>query len=122
MAGVVGIRKFAYDIWGDTVNVAARMEQQSEANCINISESTYQLVKDHIPCIYRGKIAAKNLAARNMYFVQFEKRQSNIDILMRRGSKRREELQELLSDSLHARLGLSPLVDDFSDSDEESSS
>lgn len=70
VAGVVGDIKFAYDIWGDTVNVAARMETNSEPGKINISASTYELVKDQFPCTYRGKIAAKNKGEIDMYFVQ----------------------------------------------------
>ncbi len=69
VAGVVGVRKYAYDIWGDTVNVAARMEQNSEAGKINISGSTYDLVKDKFACSYRGKIEAKNKGEIDMYFV-----------------------------------------------------
>ncbi len=70
VAGVIGIRKFAYDIWGDTVNMAARMEQCSEAGKINISGTTYDLVKDKFACIYRGKIEAKNKGEIDMYFVE----------------------------------------------------
>jgi class 3 adenylate cyclase len=70
VAGIVGLKKFAYDIWGDTVNTAARMEQNSEAGKINISGSTYALVKDHFKCIHRGKIAAKNKGEIDMYFVK----------------------------------------------------
>ncbi|RYZ54028.1 MAG: adenylate/guanylate cyclase domain-containing protein [Sphingobacteriales bacterium] len=69
VAGIVGVKKFAYDIWGDTVNTAARMEQHSEAGRINISQSTYELVEDQIPCTYRGEIAAKNKGVMKMYFV-----------------------------------------------------
>ena len=69
VAGVVGTKKFAYDIWGDTVNVAARMETMSEPGKINISEQTYKLVKDTFKCDYRGKISVKNRGAMNMYFV-----------------------------------------------------
>ena len=50
VAGIVGMKKFAFDIWGDTVNIAARMEQNSEAGRINISEATFIQVKDNIPC------------------------------------------------------------------------
>jgi len=69
VAGIVGVKKFAYDIWGDTVNTAARMEQNSEAGKINISQSTYQLVKDKFACEYRGEIEAKNKGRMKMYFV-----------------------------------------------------
>jgi len=70
VAGIVGVKKYAYDIWGDTVNLAARMEQNSEAGKINISENTYELVKDRFVCTYRGKIEAKNKGMVNMYFAE----------------------------------------------------
>ena len=70
VAGIVGVKKFAYDIWGDTVNTAARMEQNSEAGKINISETTYEMVKDKFECSYRGQITAKNKGELKMYFVK----------------------------------------------------
>jgi class 3 adenylate cyclase/tetratricopeptide (TPR) repeat protein len=70
VAGIVGVKKFAYDIWGDTVNVAARMEQNCEAGKINISGTTYELIKDEFNCIHRGKIEAKNKGMIDMYFVE----------------------------------------------------
>lgn len=69
IAGVVGIKKFQYDIWGDTVNIAARMEQESVPGRINISSETYQLTKDKVATTYRGKIEAKNKGPMDMYFV-----------------------------------------------------
>jgi len=69
VAGIVGVKKFAYDIWGDTVNTAARMEQNSEAGKINISERTYELVKDEFNCEYRGEIDVKNKGKMKMYWV-----------------------------------------------------
>lgn len=69
VAGIVGVKKFAYDIWGDTVNTAARMEQNSDPGKINISETTYQMIKDRFTCLYRGEIEAKNKGALKMYFV-----------------------------------------------------
>jgi class 3 adenylate cyclase len=69
VAGIVGVRKFAYDIWGDTVNTAARMEQSSEPGKINISQTTYELVKDKFACVYRGEIHAKNKGGMKMYFI-----------------------------------------------------
>lgn len=69
VAGIVGIKKFAYDIWGDAVNTASRMEIASEPGRINLSEATYQLVKDHIECEYRGLIDVKGKGAVGMYFV-----------------------------------------------------
>ncbi len=68
-AGVVGKKKFAYDIWGDTVNLAARMESSGEVDKVNISEDTWKLVHDKFRCENRGNIEAKNKGKVNMYFV-----------------------------------------------------
>jgi class 3 adenylate cyclase len=70
VAGVVGKKKFAYDIWGDTVNIASRMESNSEPGKINVSEATYILIKDQFICSYRGEIEAKNKGKMKMYFVE----------------------------------------------------
>lgn len=70
VAGVVGDRKFAYDIWGDTVNTAARMESNSEPGRINLSASTWALVRDQVPCTSRGAIEAKGKGMLEMYFVE----------------------------------------------------
>ncbi len=70
VAGIVGITKYAYDIWGDTVNTAARMEQNAEGGKINISEATYNLIKGKFNCIHRGKLPAKNKGEIDMYFVE----------------------------------------------------
>jgi len=70
VAGIVGSRKFAYDIWGDTVNIAARMESSGETGKVNISGSTWQMIKDKFRCDYRGKIEAKNKGAVDMYFAE----------------------------------------------------
>lgn len=70
VAGVVGYKKFAYDIWGDTVNLAARMEQQCEAGRVNISEATYGLVKYNFDCRPRGRVEAKNKGMIDMYYVE----------------------------------------------------
>ncbi len=72
VTGVVGLKKFTYDIWGDAVNMAARMEQNSEVGKINISESTFKLVKDKFKCIHRGCIEAKNKGLVDMYFVEMK--------------------------------------------------
>jgi len=70
IAGVVGTKKFSYDIWGNTVNVASRMESSSLAGKINVSESTYELIKDHFDCEYRGAVEVKNGGLMKMYFVK----------------------------------------------------
>lgn len=70
VAGVVGTKKFAYDIWGDTVNIASRMESNGEAGKVNISQDTFNLVKEKFECSPRGKIAMKNRGEMDMYFVE----------------------------------------------------
>ncbi|MBK7886811.1 MAG: tetratricopeptide repeat protein [Bacteroidetes bacterium] len=70
VAGIVGVKKFAYDIWGDTVNLASRIESSGEAGKVNISSSTYAWVKDKFHCVHRGKIEAKNKGEIDMYFVE----------------------------------------------------
>lgn len=69
IAGIVGIRKFAFDVWGESVNVAARMESSSEPNRVNISERTYARVKDFFACDPRGRVPTKDGFELDMYFV-----------------------------------------------------
>jgi ligand-binding sensor domain-containing protein/class 3 adenylate cyclase len=69
VAGVVGTHKFQYDVWGDTVNTASRLESSSEAGMVNISGVTYELIKNHGAFTHRGKIAAKGKGEIDMYFV-----------------------------------------------------
>ncbi len=69
VSGVVGLKKYSYDVWGDAVNIAARMEQSSIPGMINISGSTYNLVKNHHSLFeHRGQLPIKNLGKIDMYF------------------------------------------------------
>ncbi|MCB0544401.1 MAG: adenylate/guanylate cyclase domain-containing protein [Saprospiraceae bacterium] len=69
VAGVVGSSKIAYDIWGETVNIASRMEQNCDPLRINISEATHAHIKDHFQCSYRGRFEAKHVGEIDMYYV-----------------------------------------------------
>ncbi|MBO73008.1 MAG: hypothetical protein CMD35_05245 [Flavobacteriales bacterium] len=69
VAGVVGKKKFLYDVWGDTVNTASRMETSAEEGKINISGTTYEHIKDYFDCEYRGKLPVKNKGAIDMFYV-----------------------------------------------------
>jgi class 3 adenylate cyclase len=69
VAGVIGYKKFAYDVWGDTVNVAARMESSGIPGKVNISGETYHLIQNFFQCEYRGKVAAKNKGKVDMYLI-----------------------------------------------------
>jgi adenylate cyclase len=69
VAGVVGVKKFAYDIWGDTVNIAARVQEASEPNEINITEAVYNEIRYSFTCQYRGRLPAKNKGDIDMYYV-----------------------------------------------------
>lgn len=79
MAGVVGEKKFAYDVWGDTVNTASRMESSGEAGKVNISEATYELIKPYFDFTYRGEIEAKNKGKIKMFFIDRLKKEYSKD-------------------------------------------
>ncbi len=70
IAGIVGSKKFAYDIWGDTVNTAARMEQNSQTDKVNISQTTFALIEGKFKFTYRGEVEAKNKGWMRMYFAE----------------------------------------------------
>jgi class 3 adenylate cyclase/Flp pilus assembly protein TadD len=69
VGGVVGVKKYIYDVFGDTINTASRMESNSEPMKINLSETTYQIIKDKFKVIERGSIPVKGKGEMKMYFV-----------------------------------------------------
>ncbi len=73
VAGIVGIKKFAYDIWGDTVNIASRIESAGEVGNVTISGATYECIKDTFNCTYKGKTEAKNKGMIDVYIVESPK-------------------------------------------------
>jgi class 3 adenylate cyclase/HD superfamily phosphodiesterase len=78
VSGIVGHLKYAYDIWGETVNVAARMENSGVPGQINISQQTYDLIKEYFDCEYRGSVAAKYMGNVNMYLVRGIKKEYSV--------------------------------------------
>lgn len=80
IAGVVGREKFSYDVWGDTVNTASRLESSGSAGRINISGATYNLVQDFFDCEFRGKIAAKHKGEIDMFFVNRIRWELSVDV------------------------------------------
>lgn len=79
VAGVIGSKRFAYDVWGNAVNVAARMETASEPGKVNVSGKTFDLIEPFFECTYRGKIPAKNKGHIDMYFVERIKPELSVD-------------------------------------------
>lgn len=72
VAGVIGKKIFLYDLWGDTVNTASRLERKGEEGRINIGDATYELIRDHFVCMHRGKLPVRNKGDMDMYFVERE--------------------------------------------------
>lgn len=103
VAGLVGSKKFAYDVWGDTVNTASRMENSGEIGKVNISGTTYDLVKDFFVCEYRGKIEVKNKKdGIEMYFVKGIKPELSFKGKMQRPNKEFKELYDKLKNTQKA--------------------
>ncbi len=94
VTGVVGKTRTIYDMWGDTVNIANRLESASEPGRINISAATYEIIKDYFECEYRGKIAAKHKGEIDMYFVNRLKPEYSAD---ETGFLPNEKFQDMLS-------------------------
>jgi class 3 adenylate cyclase len=95
VAGVVGKKKFVYDIWGDSVNIASRMETAGEVGKVNISETTYNEIKEFFDCEHRGKIEAKNKGKIDMYFVKSISKEYSID---GKGIEPNEDFLKMLSE------------------------
>lgn len=96
IAGVIGKKKFVYDVWGDSVNTAARMESSGEIGKVNISGATYAHVQDFFDCEYRGKIDAKGKGKVDMYFVNRLKAEFSDDLQgMKPNSHFYEKMKEL---------------------------
>lgn len=69
VAGVIGKSKFHYDMWGDTVNIASRMESHGEVDRLQVSNATYQLIKDRFECVPRGPVNVKGKGEMKTWFV-----------------------------------------------------
>lgn len=100
VAGIIGTKKFTYDLWGDTVNTASRMETASNSKKINISGTTYNLVKDYFDCEYRGKIDVKNKGGVDMYFVIGIKAELSVDGKRLKPNKEFKELYKKRQEGL----------------------
>jgi len=69
IAGVIGVKKFIYDLWGDTVNTASRMESHAEIDSVHITEGVYELIKHQFNCKMRGTIEVKGKGIMTTYFL-----------------------------------------------------
>jgi adenylate cyclase len=99
VAEIIDLKKFSYNIWGDTVNLASRLETNGEVNKINISENTHNIIKDVYDCEYRGKINVKGMGLTSMYFIHGRKNhETNFDLIEKKILKM---LKNGLSPTLH---------------------
>lgn len=113
VAGVIGTQRIAYDIWGDTVNIASRMETHGEVSQVNISSTTYSHVKDFFHCMYRGKNPVKYKGDLDMYYIkgirqELSKGRSaiapNEDFIVKLQMVRLQDLQNDILDKLEKNL------------------
>lgn len=112
IAGVVGHKRMSYDIWGDTVNTASRMESSGQAGKVNISGHTYELVKEFFICEYRGRMPVKYKGDIDMYFVKGIRPELSIDLKVTPNKRffvqlqllRLIDLEEFVLDKLEAEL------------------
>jgi class 3 adenylate cyclase len=112
IAGIIGHKKRSFDIWGDTVNTASRMESTGEAGKVNISSETYRLVKDYFICDYRGKLPVKYKGNIDMYFVKGLRPELSINLIglpnrkffLKLQTLRLTDLEEIIFAKLEAEL------------------
>lgn len=113
IAGVVGHKKISYDIWGDTVNTASRMESSGEPGKVNISGITYGMVKEYFMCEYRGKLPVKYKGNIDMYFVNGLRPELAVDLKGLPNRRFRTKLQLLRLTDLEERVsGILELLPD----------
>lgn len=108
VAGVVGKKKFLYDVWGDTVNTAARLETSSDPGRINVSGITYKLIKDYFEFEYRGNLPVKNKGAIDMYYVNRIKKELSED---EEGLIPNKKFKELLNFKVYSQLNYEKVKD-----------
>jgi class 3 adenylate cyclase len=96
VAGVVGKKKYAYDIWGSTVNIASRIETGGIAGHVNISDAVYNLIRHEYNCIHRGKIYAKNVGDIDMYLIDSKKKNQTKVLGIEENSEIRVERKQLI--------------------------
>ena len=112
IAGTIGSKKRSYDIWGDSVNIASRMESSGEPGKVNVSGETYSLIKEFFLCEYRGKIPVKYKGNLDMYFVKGLRPELSINLVglpnrkffLKLQLKRISDLEEYVFDRLQNEL------------------
>ena len=108
VAGVVGKKKFLYDVWGDTVNTAARLETSSDPDRINVSATTYKYIKDYFECENRGSLPVKNKGEIDMYYVNRIKKELSEDV---EGLIPNKKFKELLNFKVYSQVNYEKVKD-----------